>query len=300
MLNEQKKLIIDSNSIPYLNFNRYPNQRNWGFYTTQTDTKTFEKLWTDGLNSWNMALPTELKNAYGVNGTMLCYDQGNELSDRSVHSWYVTFNMANKFAYRGRTDEGFGPRSTRARYFIWPGCGFEDNYITNWNQLYTTYFDTVAKDTDLADKSAFLIDDQGNYHVGLKNGVPIVKIDTSESKVTFDIELKNNQYDISNGNKTSSIPTTDCYVWFSDEPFIGWPNDQECLDFNPLDSSCEKGTDTNFNKAVKIPASKAGRAKVEISAPNGKKYLWAKWSTNGEYGGGTLVIPEKVTIETEG
>ena len=85
---KQQKLIIDSNSIPYLNFNRYPEQRNWGFYTTKTDTTSFEKLWTDGLDSWGMAVPSELKNAYGTNGNLLCYDQGSEKTDKSIHSWY--------------------------------------------------------------------------------------------------------------------------------------------------------------------------------------------------------------------
>ena len=300
---QQQKIILVQNSKPYMNFNRYPDQRNWGFYTnptTTTDNTSYEKLWTDTPNV-NQNLPSQMKNCWGTNGQYWAYKTQKVSGLWDFQPYNVVLNFANKFGWRSGFNENVFGRTDldpKAAYFVWPGCGFEESYITNWNQLYTTFFDGVAKDTDLKDKTVFLKDDNNNYHVGIKNGIPLVKIEKNESKIKYDIELINNTYDISTGNKTSTVPTTDCYVWFSDEPFTGWPNDQPCLAFNPLNSSCEKGTATNFNKAVKVPASKNGKAQVEIIAPSGKKYLWVKWATNGQYGGGTLVVPEKVTIET--
>ena len=130
------------------------------------------------------------------------------------------------------------------------------------------------------------------------NGLPLIKVDQSDSEITFDINLRNDTYNITNGTFTSAAPTADSYVWFSDQPFTGWPNDQDCLDFEPLNSSCETTTLTNFNKAVKVPVSRGGVAKVKIKAPTAKRYVWVKWATNGTYGGGTLVVPSSVIVET--
>ena len=99
--------------------------------------------------------------------------------------------------------------------------------------------------------------------------------------------------------KKDTKPSTDCYLWVSDEPFSGWPNDQDCLQFEPINNTCRKTTLTSFDKAILIPAERQGAARVKVTAPNKNKYLWLKWSTDGTYGGGTLIIPDTLQVTTQ-
>ena len=292
---KNSKIILLSANRKYRNFSLYPTSRNWGFWTTDTsDASTYERLWTS-TSSVNLNMNNEIKNCYGTTSSSSAWN-------------YVNVNGTDKTTMSGRFDfgtkfsnhsEAYGTASDSKKACCWPCVGFEHSYITNWNQLYTTHFDTVADDiADTTWKSALLKDDSNNYHVGIYNGVPILKTTKNNTTVTLDLKLTNKTYNIQTGAETVTEPTTDCYVWISDRPFINYPNNDTCLDFTPVDSTCEHTTAANFTKAIKIPAARRGVATVKFKVPNIDSYVWVKWSTDSTYGGGVFTIPSRVITET--
>ncbi len=298
-------VMLLSGSKPYLNFTRYPNPRNMRFHPSPlpSDSSAYEKLWTDGI-SYGAYVPSQVLRAWYLSAVSFKYQgaasniayQAPEGTPFNLDS--ATMQISGNFAYRGTSDVGIYGEDGR-KYVNWPCIGFEDNIITDWNQIYLSAFDAVARDSDLATFTGFLKDEENTKHVGIVHGIPIVKITNNDSKVTLDIDLTETSYNYQTGAKTKTATTTDSYVWFSDEPFTGYPNDADCLTFEPVESSCEHTTLANFDKAVKVPASKGGKAKVIINAPKKNKYLWVKWTTHGSTGGGTLTLPEKCIIEHE-
>ena len=294
----KNNIILLKDSKKYLNFVRYPMQRNLKFHTSETDNSTFEKLWTTGITR-GATLPVEVYNSYAHTSTAAVSKVGSGTVWGTTNSkWY----MMSKFANRDGNENVYGNTaySSRNGYMNWPCIGFEDDKITNWNQIYTSKFDSIMLDDDLTDKSKFLQDEGNKYHVGIVNGIPIIKIEHNEVELTYDINLIENTYDINTGAKSVTIPTNDCYIWFSDEPYDSWPNNNNCLEFEPLGGTCEKVTSSSeYSQAVKIPAGRGGTAKVKLKAGNKGRYIWIKWTTNYEDGGGTLVVPSSIIYEAK-
>ena len=295
---KNNKIILASGSKPYKNFSLYPNQRNWGFYTTDTsDASSYEKLW-QVLTGGGETYDPQISNSFNAGGTGVSAYEKRLWTNTEYH------NANGKYVYFC-TRFGGGSRSdvwgkTGDMHKTWPCLGFEEDYITDWNQLYTTNFDDVANDTIFAsDRSVFLQDNDGAYHVALKNGIPLVKVPSQNAKITWEIDLSNITFNITNGDETVTYPTTDTYVWISEDPYTGWPNNNDCLTFTPLDGTCTTTTAANFTKAIKIPASQRGKAKVQFEAPNKNKFIWIKWATNGIYGGGAINLPKTVLCEEE-
>lgn len=289
------KIILLSGNRKYQNFSLYPESRNWGFWTTDTSAAySYEKLWT-ATGSVNLNMSNEIKNCYGVATSSSAWDYVN-VNGTGKTTMSGRFDFGNKFSNHS---EAWGTSRDSKKNCCWPCVGFESSYITNWNQLYTTYYDTVADDVASTTwRSALLKDDNDIYHVGIYNGVPLLKTTKNNTTVTLDLKLTNKTYNIQTGAVTTSKPTTDCYVWLSDRPFINYPNNDVCLDFTPVDNTCEHTTATNFTKAIKIPASREGVATVKFVVPTIGSYVWVKWSTDANYGGGVLTIPSRVITET--
>lgn len=293
----KNKNIILLNGKNYYNFSRYPESRNWHFYNSAATPNTnFEKLWTD-LTAARQNTPSEFNNCFSA-GAM---GQRQYKPDRT---WGINENKplrpSSIIAYRSSDTAGVNYGDQRAdisKRMLWPCVGFEDNYITNWNQLYLTQFDTVAKDSSIESyRGRFLLDDNGTYHVGIVNGLPLFKVSKKETVMNFDIDLRYPVIDISNGNETYQYK--DSYVWISESPFTGWPNDNtDCLTITSLDSNSVAGTGSSYDKAIKIPASSNGVAKIQVTATKKDNYLWMKWTTNGTSGGGLLKVPETCVVE---
>ena len=293
------------NAKTYMNFSLYPTSHYWHFYNSGTTPSTnFEKLWTD-LDAPSKDMPDEFKNCWRGTGTF-----GNRWFGKNTYNpalatrWDVNvgvpFILSSKIPYRSGDSAGinYGDQSADvSKRLLWPCVGFEDNYITNWNQLYLTQFDSVAKDNDIeSQRSRFLKDDDGNYHVGIINGLPLFKCDKAETKVNLDIDLRHPVINISNGNETYQYK--DSYVWISESPFVGWPNDNaDLLAITSLDGNSTAGTGSSYNKAIKIPAASSGIAKIQVTTTKKNNYLWMKWTTNGTSGGGLLKLPETCIIE---
>ena len=298
---KNKQIILTNDSFKYRNFSRYPRSRNWGFWTTDTSqASSYEKLWQDVPNNTGLALASEIRNCYGTNGTASVNTQG--YSGWQTLSEGKTFNMTSVYGGAGRSDSrGSSADSRKACCF--PCLGFEHAHITNWNQLYLSYFDSVANDeTYDSDRTMFLKDDSNNYHVGIKNGLPLIKIPSNNCKITLDIDLRNITYNVNTGAETVSYPTNTCYLWVSDKPFTGWPNNScssETIEWKSPDNSCTTTTASDYSKAVVIPATNQGAGKIEITCYTKDKYLWLKWTTNGTYGGGAINIPATVICEEE-
>ena len=300
---KNRKVILISKNKKYRNFARYPNQRNWGFYTTDTsDVSSYEKLW-QVCNSGGLTMDTQIKDAYGdgsTNGTFNYRFIKGDTEAKEVYDFSDKKTiMPTAFGGGGRTDS-YGTLSSH-KYCAWPGMGFEDSYIDDWSDLYTTYFDNVVADKvfDTTRSSYFLRGLDGNYHTCLNNGVPICKVPADDAKIKFDIDLDSIAYNVKTGAETVSDPTTSCYVWISDKPFTDYPNNENCLDFTPINNTCEKTTSANFNKAVFIPSSQRGKASIEFTAPQKDNYIWIKWSINGVNGGGAINLPETITSEID-
>ena len=288
---KNKMITLIGDGKPYRCFALYPTQRNWCFYTTDTtDASSYEKLWQN-VSALNQTMDTQVNNCFGTGNYKLRLVNGTSWEARITNN---TFTWGTKYSNRS---ESYG---NSVKYFPWPCIGFEENYITNWNQLYTTYFDSIVDDKELITirDSHFIVDDSGKYHVGLKNGIPLIKVPSENAKVTFEINLKDIQYNINTGAETYYYPSGDSYVWISENPFNGYPNNEECLDFTPK-KNCTKTTTANFNKAVCIPASSNGEATVEFEAPNKNKYIWIKWATNGANGSGAITLPSSILVEYE-
>ena len=296
-----KKVILLSGNKKYLNFSLYPDQRNWGFYTTdRSDATAYEKLWQDITTTGN-DMDDEILNCYITTDATSkgTFNYLNHNGSTLTLGTDKTIAMAKKFT--PRSDAYGGADTTGHPYCSYPCLGFEESYITNWNQLYTTEFDAVANDSanDWC-KSSFLRD-ASSYHVGIKNGVPLLKTIANNTKITLDINLRKVTYNIKTGAATYTTPTSNCYVWISDTPFnTTHPNNSNCLDFTPVDGTCRKTTASGLNKAVEIPASQGGVAKVQFTVPNIDRYVWIKWSTDSNLGGGVMTIPKTVICETSG
>ena len=291
---KNKNIIILNGSKPYKNFALYPNQRNFGFYTTDTtDPASYEKLWQT-LTGGGQNLDSQIKNCYGGSSNKFDYFAS---SDGGSKNWTrgKSLGLVGRFGGGGRNDS-YGNVASHM-YCAWPCLGFEESYITDWNQLYTSLFDKVANDkvyTDTEKWNYFLRDDSFNYHVGTYNGVPVAKIPKKDAEVTFEINLINKSYDINTGDESSSDPTSACFVWISEKPFTGWPNLDECVDFTPINDTCTKTTITNYDKAIMIPASQKGKAKVKFKTTGDNNYIWVKWTTSGDSGGGAIVLPNEI------
>ena len=294
---KNQKIILLSDSKKYRNFSHYPTSHNLCFWTTDTtDASSYEKLW-QSLSGPGAEMGNEFKNCFSATGTsdMISVTSGSStIQDGQGGTLY----LGKHFRSPGRTD-AYGGSEDGKKACGFPCLGFEHGYITNWNQLWTSYFDTVARDEVFSDtdRNKFLIGADNNYHIGLKNGLPLIKVPSNETKFTIELDLDKISYNVLTGAETIEDPTTDCYVWISDEPFTGWPNSNESLEWVSLDGNAEKTTTTNYTEAIKIPASKRGKAKVQFTAYTKDKYIWIKWTIDGQYGGGALNVPKTIRCE---
>lgn len=283
----------------YLNFSKYPKSRNWKLSRQGTTSTDYEVLWTD-LTARNQPIPQEYLNCFATRSQW--YDRAWLATQSAPYVWTngVDFVFDKRFPNRSAEDEPVYGNSYSASYmyFLWPCVGFEDNYITNWNQLYNKYFDEIVKDNDLSSvRSRFLKDDSGNYHAGIVNGIPLVKSPKSGTKVSLELELKDPIIDVASGSETYQLK--DSYVWISESPFTGWPNDNtDCLTLSSPDGSAVTTTEADFRRGIKVPLSSGGKCKIECTTRTNNQYLWIKWTCNGKSGGGIISLPEtcKLTI----
>ena len=300
----KQKNIILLDSKPYLNFSQYPKSRNWKFYRSGSDaTTSCEKLWTT-LTRKAEPMPNEYRNCFGSIGVW--ENRSWKASDSVPTCWTddVVLSLMSNFPSRGAASDGepvYGnPGVANYLHFNWPCVGFEDNYITNWNQLYTKSFDNVVSDKDLnAVRSRFLLDDDGVYHAGIVNGVPIIKSPKKGTVVEFELELKDPIIDIATGSETYSIK--DSYVWIAESPFTGWPNDNtDCLTLSCDDGSAVSTTDADYRRGIKIPVSSHGKCKIKCTTKTNNQYLWIKWTCNGKSGGGIITLPDQCKLTIPG
>ncbi|MBR1455240.1 MAG: hypothetical protein IJ593_11475 [Lachnospiraceae bacterium] len=183
---KNKNIVFLNDGKTYMNFSLYPVSRNWHFYNSGTTPSTnFEKIWTD-LTAPRQNIPDEFVNCWTNPGVLGERYFGRDWRSSTVSYAYdknldAQFIISSQIPYRASDPAGINYGNQGAdigKRILWPCVGFEDNYITNWNQLYLTQFDSVAKDKDIdIYQSRFLKDDDENYHVGIINGLPLFKCD---------------------------------------------------------------------------------------------------------------------------
>ena len=288
----------------YLNFSKYPESRNWRFYNASGDTSAnYETLWTR-VTERGKTMPTQYLNCFASAG--LWENKAWATGSNVAYAWTenVPLQFMSKYPKRGHVGDSepiFG-NETYAQFQVhkWPCVGFEDNYITNWNQLYNTYFDNIVSDKDLSSvRSRFLIDDSGVYHAGIVNGIPIVKSPKKGTVMEIELEIKDPTIDVASGSETYSIK--DSYVWIAESPFTGWPNDNtDCLTLSCDDGSAVSTTAADYRRGIKIPVSSHGKCKIKCTTKTNDQYLWIKWTCNGKSGGGIITLPDQCKLTIPG
>ena len=186
--------------------------------------------------------------------------------------------------------------------WLWPCVGFETTYIDNFNKLYLQIFDIVAEqmvDQQLPGYSSLLRDSQGVYHVPIFAGLPITQTNSNE-KIEMDVLFKNWTIDTNNTStnygKESNVSTSGVYLWAKDAPFTSDdPNTEANLTISG--DNIIKGTVADYNNGYYLSDSSG---KITITNENDKAFVWLKWSTNGNMGGGLITVPNDIVIVSEG
>ena len=170
--------------------------------------------------------------------------------------------------------------------FYVPLVGFETKYLTNWKQIYYGSTETIAKfENDKKSKTAndsILVDDNGDYHLGLTGGFPLMKLDPGE-RLTYNVKFEDKNLNY--------------VIWVADGPFSrdGHPDgNTRCLQLTGLN----KATNTQRGYVVI-----EGEGTFTTPAFTNEGYVYIKFGINQEemenIGGGVLMPEEKGLVEVQ-
>ena len=289
----KRKNMILLSGIAQETFSNMDNDRNWlynGIDPWYGNEEKYETITTGGqrLQSY--------KNAFDTCRAVV--------TNRSGHSNY-TYSYADKnwnatqLSYTlNASNGGYGGNVKVGDKVYKPCIGFEKKYINNWKQLYNSELDVIANEytqSNYIGTTDLIKDKNGNYRVGLINGLPLIKLQPGE-KLTVPLDFSNVSFDV-NGNSTLTNHS-DIYVWFKQAPFnTDDPDTEDCMDFENIPTGCLKGTGS-FSKALKIPAGVSDPSVTLTAAETG--YVWMKWSYANKEGGGMIHLPSQLKKQSGG
>lgn len=187
------------------------------------------------------------------------------------NSWTFDFHSSTVYA-SGITDQ----RKAKPYFgFVRP--------IENYNRLWTSNYDRYVNELKEQDSKIKLYTDKdGNQHLYLYSGAPIVKVD-KDALMTIEMEFADK--------------TKDYDVWFKYSGFNN-VNANSDTDLVPVDhiyygtNKNTKATVGSQDKSIKVPA---GSKTITLEAEK-DAYIFLKWSISGNSGagGGTFMPPKQV------
>ena len=280
----KRKNMIIFNNASQETFSNKDKDRNWLY--NGTDPWDGNEIKNDPITRAGISLNSYI-NSFGT-CRVIAASRAN--ATNYTYTYADKTWSANQLGYALNASNGGYGRNIKVGDMVYKPCiGFEKKYIKNWNQLYNTDLDVIAKEyiqNDYPGSDLLLRDKNGVQKIGLKNGLPLILLKEEET-LTVPLNFSDVSYDAS-GNETLTSHS-DIYVWFKQAPFgTDDPNSEECMQFNNIPDGCERGNGI-FSKALKIPSG-INNVSVDLTATK-KGYVWMKWSYENKQGGGMIHLP---------